>query len=191
MAPSIVTNVTEAVSELSIKGSKGQLQKEPLKYSGSLDRFSHEDLTPSTGTEFSSSTQLSQLLSADNADELIRDLAILGTSPLLPNSVSQRIVVIFRNQDINIETQKLLGTKLGELSGKPSTSKLHTHPTLYTSELGEQISVIDTAQLYPRITPQLIPVTGTTPIKTSARPLRQMVGTQTLPLKKSPRTTPF
>jgi hypothetical protein len=66
----------------------------------------------------------------------------------ISNLVSQRAVVIFRSQDIDITTQKILGTKLGELSGKPDTSKLHTHPTLYTSELGdEEISVIDTAQL--------------------------------------------
>jgi hypothetical protein len=79
MAPSIVQNVTETVSELSLGPIKAKgLIKEPLKYSGSLDQFAHEDLTPSTGTEFTSSTQLSQLLKAPNADELIRDLAILG-----------------------------------------------------------------------------------------------------------------
>jgi hypothetical protein len=55
--------------------------------------------------------------------------------------------VFFRNQDIDIPTQKQLGIKLGELSGKPATSKLHTHPFLYTSEFGEEISVIDTSQL--------------------------------------------
>jgi hypothetical protein len=57
-------------------------------------------------------------------------------------------VVIFRNQDLDIEAQKILGTKLGELSGKPETSKLHTHPIINTSEFGEKISVIDTSQLY-------------------------------------------
>src|ERR1700738_4857785 len=84
MAPSVVQNVTEAVSELSIKETKGKaLLREPLKSSGSLDQFAHEDLTPSTGTEFASSTQLSQLLKAHNADELIRDLAILSIPILI------------------------------------------------------------------------------------------------------------
>jgi hypothetical protein len=77
MPPSI-ENVTEAVSDLSLKSLKGKLIKEPLKYGGSLDQFPHEDLTPSTGTEFTLATQLSQLLKAPNADELIRDLAVLG-----------------------------------------------------------------------------------------------------------------
>lgn len=37
----------------------------------------------------------------------------------------------------------MLGTKLGELSGKPESSKLHVHPiTEETSELGDEISVI-------------------------------------------------
>lgn len=34
-------------------------------------------------------------------------------------------MVFFRNQDLNIDEQKLLGQKLGELSGKPASSKLH------------------------------------------------------------------
>jgi hypothetical protein len=81
MAPSIVQNVTQTVGDLSLNAVKGKgLIREPLKYSGSLDQFPHEDLTPSTGTEFTTATQLSQLLKTPNADQLIRDLAILSTS---------------------------------------------------------------------------------------------------------------
>jgi hypothetical protein len=80
MAPSIVQNVTQTVSDLTLNPVKGKgLVKEPLKSTGSLDGFPHEDLTPSTGTEFSSATQLSALLKSPNADQLIRDLAILST----------------------------------------------------------------------------------------------------------------
>jgi hypothetical protein len=79
MPPSIVQNVTETVSTLSLTPGKGKsLLKEPLKYSGSLDQFPYEDLTPSIGTEFSSATQLSQLLQSDDADKFIKDLAILS-----------------------------------------------------------------------------------------------------------------
>jgi len=57
--------------------------------------------------------------------------------------VSQRGVVFFRGQEITTKEQEQLGTKLGELSGKPSTSKLHIHPlTAEFSELGDFISVI-------------------------------------------------
>ncbi len=38
--------------------------------------------------------------------------------------VAQRGVVFFRNQDIEIEEQKVLGQRLGELTGKPATSKV-------------------------------------------------------------------
>ena len=58
-------------------------------------------------------------------------------------SVSQRGVAFFRDQELSIEEQKLLGTKLGELTGKPESSKLHVHPiTEETSERGDEISVI-------------------------------------------------
>ena len=57
--------------------------------------------------------------------------------------VSQRGVVFFRDQNIDIESQKILGQKLGELSGKPESSKLHVHPiTEETSELGDEVSII-------------------------------------------------
>lgn len=39
--------------------------------------------------------------------------------------VSRRGVVFFRNQDLNSDEQKILGQKLGELTGKPATSKVN------------------------------------------------------------------
>jgi alpha-ketoglutarate-dependent taurine dioxygenase len=42
-------------------------------------------------------------------------------------TVSQRGVVFFRNQNITVEEQKVLGQKLGELTGKPETSKVYRH----------------------------------------------------------------
>jgi hypothetical protein len=82
MAPSIVQNVTQTVSDLTLNPVKGKgLVKEPLKSTGSLDSLPHEDLTPAVGTEFSSATQLSALLNSPNVDQLIRDLAILGNPP--------------------------------------------------------------------------------------------------------------
>jgi hypothetical protein len=86
----------------------------PLTYSGTLDHYDSFDVTSVIGREFPK-LQLTEILQDDSK---IRDLAIL---------VSQRGVVFFRNQDITIEDQKVLGQKLGELTGKPSTSKLHKH----------------------------------------------------------------
>lgn len=65
--------------------------------------------------------------------------------------MSRRGVVFFRKQDnITNELQKELVQRLGELSGKPSTSGLHIHPVSNASrEHGvagdDQISVISSA----------------------------------------------
>ncbi|PPQ65524.1 hypothetical protein CVT26_000481 [Gymnopilus dilepis] len=102
---------------------------------GSLSSFESYDNTPHIGTTFPDrSVQLAKLLTANNSDELIKDLAKL---------VSHRGVVFFTDQDIGIEQQKELATRLGELSGKPATSKLHRHPISEdTPELGADVSVI-------------------------------------------------
>ena len=51
----------------------------PLKLGDSLNKFPRVDSTPTIGTEFARGVQLAELLKAPNADDLIRDLAILGT----------------------------------------------------------------------------------------------------------------
>jgi alpha-ketoglutarate-dependent taurine dioxygenase len=65
--------------------------------------------------------------------------------------VSQRGVVFFRSQDnINNDLQKELVQRLGELSGKPSTSKLHIHPISNSQrehgDKDDEISVISSEQ---------------------------------------------
>lgn len=108
---------------------------QPLQSSGTLDgEYKHIDLTPTIGVEFAQGIQITDILKASNSDALIKDLAIL---------VSQRGVAFFRDQNLTIDEQKELGRRLGELSGKPESSKLHVHPlTEPTSELGSEISVI-------------------------------------------------
>lgn len=141
--------VSQVLASLSLTGSPS-----PLRSSGSLEKLDKIDSTPTIGTEFGRDVQLSQLLKAENSDALIRDLAILSELNLtfhwrhalaliLEYKVSERGVAFFRGQDITIEEQKQLGTRLGELSGKPESSKLHVHPLTETNaELGDEISVI-------------------------------------------------
>ncbi|KII84889.1 hypothetical protein PLICRDRAFT_45724 [Plicaturopsis crispa FD-325 SS-3] len=107
----------------------------PPSILGSLAAYENYDETTHIGTRFpSKSVQLSQFLDAPNADELIRDLA---------TAVSHRGVVFFTDQDITIEQQKVLATRMGELTGRPASSKLHRHPiSQETSELGAETSVI-------------------------------------------------
>ena len=115
--------------------------KDPLNLSGALDAFESFDVTPVIGREFSN-VDLAEWLRAPNSDELLRDLAI---------TISQRGVVFFRKQDnITDDLQKELVQRLGELSGKPSSSTLHIHPVSNASrELGgkdNEISVISSEQ---------------------------------------------
>lgn len=103
----------------------------PLQSTNSLSNLDSFDLTPSIGTEFSSSTQLSSLLTQPGA---VKDLAIL---------VSQRGVVFFWDQVLSTKDQLQLVTVLGEESGKPKESGLHVHPTTEeTSELGSEVRTI-------------------------------------------------
>ncbi|KAI0885449.1 TauD-domain-containing protein [Annulohypoxylon maeteangense] len=115
--------------------------KEPLKLSGALDQFKHFDVTPVIGREYVD-VDLAEWLRAPNSDELLRDLAI---------TVSQRGVVFFRKQDkIDNDLQKELVQRLGELSGKPATSKLHIHPVINSGREGggkdDEISTISSRQ---------------------------------------------
>ena len=66
--------VEKKIATLRLTGSVA-----PLKLGKSLDAFEKVDGTPLIGTEFARGIQLSQWLKAPNADELIRDLAILST----------------------------------------------------------------------------------------------------------------
>lgn len=51
--------------------------KTPMQLAGALDKFESFDITPVIGKEFPNA-DLAEWLKADNADELIRDLAITG-----------------------------------------------------------------------------------------------------------------
>ncbi|KAI9759930.1 MAG: hypothetical protein M4579_001963 [Chaenotheca gracillima] len=136
------THVTDP-SSLKSKGAATQAApaKEPLKLTGALDKFKSFDVTPVIGKEFED-VNLAEWLRAPNSDELIRDLAI---------TVSQRGVVFFRAQDqLDDQLQKELAQRLGELTGKPSTSKLHIHPVFTAGrDLGgtdNEISIISSVQ---------------------------------------------
>jgi hypothetical protein len=52
--------------------------KQPLKYSGSLDKYEHFDVTPTIGREYPN-LSLTELLDSPESETLIRDLAITST----------------------------------------------------------------------------------------------------------------
>ncbi|KAF2481748.1 alpha-ketoglutarate-dependent sulfonate dioxygenase [Neohortaea acidophila] len=103
--------------------------RQPIKASGVLDKFGWEDATPVIGREFPTLNIVDDIFNAENADELLRELAV---------TIAQRGVVFFRKQDnLTDELQKELVHRMGQLTNKPSTSSLHIHPILNnTSEFG-------------------------------------------------------
>ncbi|CAG7930847.1 unnamed protein product [Penicillium olsonii] len=131
------TPVAAADEKITLKG----LAREPLKSNGSLDAFESFDVTPVIGREFPNAS-LKDFLRAPNSDDLLRELSL---------TISQRGVVFFRKQDgLDDDLQKELVQRLGELSGKPSTSGLHIHPVVNSgrdeSVKDDEISVISSVQ---------------------------------------------
>lgn len=125
---------TDALVDFNIVGGHVEARprlSQPLVYSGSLDSFEQNDITPAIGTEFFG-LQIRDLLKWD--DQLVKDLAV---------TISQRGVVFLRNQDVTPTEMKDFIIRLSTLAGCPESSGLHVHPlTEEGSELGDQISVI-------------------------------------------------
>jgi hypothetical protein len=90
--------------------ARTQLTK-PLVYEGSLDRFTHRDLTPVIGREYEG-LQVTELLAANN-EQLIKDLAVTGMSD------------IPRKQDHVLKRDSFTtrGSLSPESGGEPSTNE--------------------------------------------------------------------
>ncbi|KAK6819851.1 Taurine catabolism dioxygenase TauD TfdA family protein [Aspergillus parasiticus SU-1] len=112
---------------------------------GSLDGFKPTMLTPVIGNEFVKGTAniVDDILHAPNADQRIRDLAVM---------IAERGVVFFRAQNnLTNDLQKELITKMGKLTVRPPDHGLHTHPIYMSdrefSDRDAEISTIDSAAL--------------------------------------------
>ncbi|EGD93099.1 hypothetical protein TESG_00655 [Trichophyton tonsurans CBS 112818] len=111
--------------------------KAPLRRTGAIDQYEREDVTPIIVTEFSTA-KLADWIKAPNADDLLLDLAI---------RISERGVVFCRQQDGLTNTeQKELMQRLGELTGKPPTSRLSIHPIFEQGADDPEINTISAAQ---------------------------------------------
>ncbi|KAF7617968.1 putative TfdA family taurine dioxygenase [Aspergillus flavus] len=130
--PTAVDNATPTT----IRGGNEQSRpriSQPLEYTGTLDTYTHHDLTPVIGREYHG-VQVAEILKSEECDRIIKDLAA---------TISRRGVVFLRNQDLTAQEMRQFGEKLSILAGCPESSTLHVHPlTEEGSELGDQISVI-------------------------------------------------
>ncbi|KAH8433178.1 TauD/TfdA dioxygenase family protein [Aspergillus melleus] len=136
-----VTDSEQTHNGLDTRDNNERLFKGPLQLSGVLEKYKSFDVTPIIGREFPD-VSLRDWIESPNSDALLKDLAV---------TISQRGVVFFRKQnDLTDELQKTLVQRLGELTGKPKTSKLHIHPFFYSElPLGgddDELNIISTAQ---------------------------------------------
>ncbi|KAI1860995.1 uncharacterized protein JN550_011150 [Neoarthrinium moseri] len=100
--------------------AKTQHQQGLPKFSGALDKFKYEETTPEIGREYPNVNIVDDLLNAENADEILRDVAI---------TISQRGVVFFRAQNnLTNELQMEFVNRLGRSVGKPESSSVHIFP---------------------------------------------------------------
>lgn len=76
---SVITMVPGIVSDQH-NAATGSNHVRPLKLSGALDQFKHEETTPVIGREFIGVNIVDDLLNAEDADARLRDLAITSTS---------------------------------------------------------------------------------------------------------------
>ena len=75
MAPGLLSDI----SDRTVTADSGEAQsypRKPLGLAGVLDKFQSEDTTPVIGREFTGVNIVDDLLNADDADALLRDLAI-------------------------------------------------------------------------------------------------------------------
>lgn len=137
---------------------------------------------------------MSTILNAPDSDEQLRDLARL---------VSERGVVFFKAQDLQIADQLKLADRLGKLSGKPESSGLHIHPiSESTPEFGPEVSVISSMGAYFLLNTHTqcevrkwLTRSGRVQVGSRARTswtgnVRARAGTRTSRSKRSRRTTP-
>ena len=80
MAPSVAVDVSD--QGLPVRSKEQATYPKPLKLAGVLEKFPYEETTPTIGREFPSINIVDDLLNAENADELIRDLAITSEGDL-------------------------------------------------------------------------------------------------------------
>ena len=79
MAPTANLNLTDnlpSIAGLSVKDIIAR--PAPLELSGALDGFEHDDLTPVIGREFINLNIVNDILYAPNADERLREVAIIS-----------------------------------------------------------------------------------------------------------------
>jgi hypothetical protein len=101
MAPSAVEAESAPIR------SKTERYSEPLKLSGALDSFESFDVTPIIGREFPSA-KLVDWLNAENADDLIRDLAITSMWARSRFSTAKADLLQYRSEVLSFSEHRMV-----------------------------------------------------------------------------------
>jgi hypothetical protein len=88
-----------------------------MRKGSSIDHLEYVDVSPIIGREYPTAS-LKEMLTAPNAEEQLRDLAI---------TICERGVVFFRaaQNDLTVDEQKHITDVLGKLTGRPAENGLH------------------------------------------------------------------
>jgi hypothetical protein len=76
MAPGLTSELPVQSLPSQDSSIKSKSYPKPLQLSGALDKFQYEETTPAIGREYLGVNIVDDLLNAENADELLRDVAI-------------------------------------------------------------------------------------------------------------------
>lgn len=141
MSRTATTTTKTGTPILSLRGvDDARKPRKGYQYTGALDQATHRRVNPVLGERFDN-FDLKAVFEQSEAerDAILRDIAILSAlflapfccsfAPLTIRTVARRGVVVFKRQD-NFPPEQLgeLVHRLGQLTGKPSTSHLHIHP---------------------------------------------------------------
>jgi hypothetical protein len=81
--PTAVANVASSTTRGGHEQSRPRLSQ-PLEYSGTLDSYTSNDLTPVIGREYYG-VQVADILKSEECDRIIKDLAVMSKSENLPS----------------------------------------------------------------------------------------------------------
>lgn len=82
------TTTTTAQPAITLQAEEPAKQhREPLLPSGALDKFKYEESTPVIGREYVDVNLVNDIINAENADDLIRDLAITSMSHVVQEEI--------------------------------------------------------------------------------------------------------
>ncbi|KAH9948158.1 hypothetical protein B0H21DRAFT_735653 [Amylocystis lapponica] len=146
----------------------------PLQPTGALDKYEHLELTPIIGREYPD-VQLSDLLNAENSDELIRELAIIISQRNVTRELGLHVHPSTNpNSELGMEISVITSSRYGgaaEMStfaSKEWHSDITFEPIHTLPPTGGDTIFASSYEAYDRLSPRLTAIHNATQFKVSA-----------------------